>query len=260
MRTYARLQSSLPCFGAAGCLAQRVAGMLFDMITESSLLALFLMGAAGTGHCIGMCGPLVLAIPGQAGRLFPHLLYHSGRLSTYAATGAAVGAAGAALTGMAGDAAGGIVGSVARVQVVCSLFSAAFLLAFGLLRLGILQEPAWLARGSPSRIPGFRAVLQAVMAGKSRAAILAFGWMMGFLPCGLSYAAFAMAMPAGGAGAGALYLLAFGAGTLPGLLLVGTGASSLFRRYRRQSDLVAGALMLGIAVSLAADALQALLG
>ena len=55
-------------------------------------------------------------------------------------------------------------------------------------------------------------------------------------------------------------LLAFGLGTLPGLFFVGTGASGLIRRYRRQSDLLAGILMIAIAVSLVVKALGALLG
>jgi sulfite exporter TauE/SafE len=45
-------------------------------------------------------------------------------------------------------------------------------------------------------------------------------------------------------------LLAFGLGTLPGLLLVGTGASALARRYRRHFDIFSGILMIGMAASL----------
>jgi sulfite exporter TauE/SafE len=84
--------------------------------------------------------------------------------------------------------------------------------------------------------------------------------MMGFLPCGLSYAAFARALAAGGVSEGGALLLCFGLGTVPGLFVVGTGASGFVRRYRQYSDLLSGMLMIGIAVSLAADAFQAIIG
>ena len=58
---------------------------------------------------------------------------------------------------------------------------------------------------------------------------------------------------------GGLLLLSFGLGTVPGLFLVGTGASGFVRRYRQYSDLLSGMLMIGIAVSLSADALQVML-
>lgn len=51
--------------------------------------------------------------------------------------------------------------------------------------------------------------------------------------------------------------LVFGLGTVPGLLLLGTGASVLSRRYRRHSDLLSGVLMVAMAVKLLVDALGA---
>ena len=41
--------------------------------------------------------------------------------------------------------------------------------------------------------------------------------------------------------------LIFGLGTLPGLLLLGTGLSALVRRFRRASDLLAGMVMMALA-------------
>jgi hypothetical protein len=225
--------------------------MLGGVMQDAELFSLLLMGLLGTGHCIGMCGPIVLAIPAQTGTTSAQALYNLGRITTYSAVGAFLGATGAGLADLS---------EVARIQVGVSLLTSVLLLLLGLLRLGILQEPAWLAAGSPSKIPGFRKVLQAVTVRQSRPSIFLFGLMMGFLPCGLSYGAFAMALSSGGVREGAISLLAFGLGTLPGLFFVGTGASGLIRRYRRQSDLLAGILMIAIAVSLVVKALGALLG
>ncbi|NNL78010.1 MAG: sulfite exporter TauE/SafE family protein, partial [Desulfobacterales bacterium] len=77
------------------------------------------------------------------------------------------------------------------------------------------------------------------------------------LPCGLSFAAFSRALAASGPLEGGLFLLAFGIGTLPGLLLLGTGASAIARRYRRHFDLFSGMLMIGMAVSLMVDGIAA---
>jgi hypothetical protein len=84
------------------------------------------------------------------------------------------------------------------------------------------------------------------------------GLLLGFLPCGLSYGAFAQALGTGSVVAGAALVLAFAVGTVPGLLLLGTGVSAIVRRYRRTSDVIAGVLMLYMAVMLARKALKAL--
>ena len=76
---------------------------------------------------------------------------------------------------------------------------------------------------------------------------------MGLLPCGLSFAAFARALATAEPLAGAGMALAFGLGTLPGLLLLGTGLAVVARRYRRHSDLLAGVVMIAIAGRLLVD-------
>ncbi len=228
-------------------------------MSEADLYALFLLGFLGTGHCIGMCGPLVLAIPAQAGRISAHVFYHLGRITTYAAVGAVMGGAGVVLSALAGLAGGDPMIWIARVQVAFSLVASALLLFLGLFRLGILVEPDQMAVASPSRIPGFRRVRDGVTGRGNPTSVFLFGLMMGLLPCGLSYAGFARALACGGFLEGGLLLLCFGLGTVPGLFLLGTGASGFVRRYRQTSDLLSGMLMIGIAVSLAADALQALL-
>ena len=86
------------------------------------------------------------------------------------------------------------------------------------------------------------------------------GFMMGLLPCGLSYGAFARALPSGGPVTGGLLVLAFGLGTLPGLLLLGTGAGRLALRFRKPLDILSGLLLLALSASLGARALEAMAG
>ncbi len=222
---------------------------------HADLYALFLLGILGTGHCVGMCGPLVFAFPARSGRMSAHLFYHLGRIGTYTAVGGTMGALGLGLSQLAGRSGLDPLAWIARLQVGFSLLAAAFLLVFGLSRLEIIREPAWMSLAAPEEIPGFGRILHS--AGGGRSGMLVLGMVLGFLPCGLSFAAFARALPAGGFLPGALMTLAFGLGTLPGLLLLGTGASGLARRYRRHSDILSGMVMIAMAASLAADVIQA---
>ncbi len=222
---------------------------------HADLYALFLLGILGTGHCVGMCGPLVFAFPARSGRMSAHLFYHLGRIGTYTAVGGTMGAVGLGLSQLAGRSGLDSLAWIARLQVGFSLLAAAFLLVFGLSRLEIIREPAWMSLAAPEKIPGFGRILQS--AGGGGSGMLVLGMVLGFLPCGLSFAAFARALPAGGFLPGALMTLAFGLGTLPGLLLLGTGASGLARRYRRHSDILSGMVMIAMAASLAADVIQA---
>jgi hypothetical protein len=89
---------------------------------------------------------------------------------------------------------------------------------------------------------------------------LLFGALMATLPCGLSWAAFARALGAGSAQAAAVLVFAFGLGTLPGLLLLGTGAARLARKAQKVIDLAAAVLILGMALRLAVEALETLAG
>jgi len=213
------------------------------------LYPMFLLGLLGSGHCIGMCGPLVFAFPARTGKFLAHLLYHTGRICTYVLIGAVVGAIGAGLTA-AGPLDPAAVQRLNAMRAGLNIIAALFLAGFGLSRLGLLPEPAWMSLAAPSRIPGFRKVATAAVDHKSPPAIFVLGLLLGLLPCGLSWAAFARVLPCGNGLAGGILLLAFGLGTLPGLLLLGTGASAIVRRYQRTSDILAGLLMLAMAVKI----------
>jgi sulfite exporter TauE/SafE len=228
------------------------------MMAHLDLFSLFMLGILGTGHCIGMCGPLVFAFPGQTGLWSSHINYHLGRIAAYALAGTVVGAIGAGLVQMADSAATAPWASITRIQVMFALVAAALLLVLGLIRLGWMPEPGFLTPSLPDKIPGRRKLLQSALDRRSASAMLGLGFFLGFLPCGLTYAALARALAAGGPVQGALYLLAFGIGTLPGLLIVGRGAFGLFQRYRRQSDILAGVLMLAMAFKLGFKALSSL--
>jgi len=228
-------------------------------VHELDLAAMFLLGLLGSGHCAGMCGPIVLAVPAATGRVLPQLTYNLGRVVTYTAIGAALGALGIGLLAIGGGDEEETLARVTRIQVGMSLLAALFLLAFGLARLGVIPEPGFLKISSPSRLPGFARALGRASSSQGNAlANLVFGLLMGFLPCGLSFAAFARALPSGSALDGALMVGAFGLGTLPGLFVLGTAASRLARKHIQLSNLLSGVMMIGMGAMIGVDALVTL--
>jgi len=219
------------------------------------LVSLFLLGLFGTGHCVGMCGPLVFAFPGQTGRFLSHLAYHGGRLGTYVLVGLLMGGLGAGLARIfSGAQSMSYLTVLARIQVAVSLLAGVFLILFGLAQLGLIKEPTWLFVPAPEKIPGYRKLIRTAFTNRSTRNMLLIGFVMGFLPCGLSFAAFSRALATASPVNGGFCLVAFGLGTMPGLLFVGTGASQLARRFRRQSDILSGLLMLGMGMMLLAKA------
>jgi hypothetical protein len=181
--------------------------------------------------------------------------YHLGRVTTYTALGGITGGLGQMLTG----AATGSLGGVALIKGVLWLAAAALLMLFGVTRLGVIREPGWLTALAPERMPGFKRALQGATEHPGAAGFFFLGIMLGFLPCGLSYGAFAQALGTGNSAQGALLVLAFSVGTVPGLVLLGTGASAIFNRYRRQSDILSAAVMILMALKMGYKAMRLLL-
>lgn len=218
-----------------------------------------LLGLSGTGHCIGMCGPLVVAFPGLTGGFGSHLSYHAGRIATYTGIGILMGSVGLAMAKIASVAGFEYLKMVVRIQMLFSLVAGIFLLMFGLAQLGIVSRPAWLSIFTPEKMPGYRYLIRSAFLKTNPALMAITGMFMGFLPCGLSFAAFSRALAVSRPLEGGVLLLAFGVGTLPGLLLVGTGASVLSRRYRKHFDIFSGMLMIGMAASLLVNGITAVI-
>lgn len=185
------------------------------MLTFS--IAGFIMGFVGSLHCVGMCGPLSLAIPtlhlSTAERFFSLLSYQFGRIITYSILGFVFGLAGRGLY------LGGVqqwfsisVGIILLITVLWnylhkkavrfSLFSSFYLL--------IQKKIGWLLTNVKSA-PGF----------------LLLGMANGLLPCGMVYIAIASALTAEHIVQSVGFMAAFGAGTLPAMMTVAYG-SQLF--------------------------------
>lgn len=183
-------------------------------------------GFFGTGHCLGMCGGLVAALTlageGRRGVGF-HLLYNSGRILTYTLIGLAVGWLGSAIA---------YTDTFRQVSRTVLVGSDLFVIALGLGTAGLYARFN-VMRLELSGLPGLTRV--AARLGRRPGALAGFtlGLLMGFLPCGFLYAMAITAAQAADPGRGALILLAFGVGTLPGLVLFGSGTNWLGARLRQ---------------------------
>ncbi|MBL4586245.1 MAG: sulfite exporter TauE/SafE family protein [Flavobacteriales bacterium] len=70
------------------------------------LYTALILGLVGSLHCLGMCGPIVLIVPKRTGRfssVLDPLLYHAGRLMTYALLGLVAGLIGGRLAVFGGQ-------------------------------------------------------------------------------------------------------------------------------------------------------------
>jgi hypothetical protein len=207
-----------------------------------SWFSAFLLGLLGSGHCLGMCGPLVLILGGsrkKSGNLWlRHGLYHLGRTNTYMLIGGVLSGLGAVMS-KAEEA----LFLTTWVQMGLSLLASGFLIWFGLTRLGFFTAPASLSHASLAQLPGLGKVQQWMVEIEGPLGAYLKGLVFGFLPCGLSYGAFAMAVPLGHPLEGAMTLLAFGLGTVPALMLLALAASRIQPAQQKWFELVSGGVM-----------------
>lgn len=190
------------------------------------IITVFVASLLGSLHCAGMCGPLVaLALgagePDSPSRTRLQLLYHGGRLVTYALVGVIFGAIGTMIQSG---------GTLLGVQRAAAVAAGIMMVIFGvgmLLRVKGVHVP---------KMP-MSATLQKALMTAQRYAMrlspnrraLTIGLLTALLPCGWLYAfaitAAGTASPLGGG----LTMIAFWAGTVPVLAALGAGLAGLSR-------------------------------
>ncbi len=208
---------------------------------DSGFLALFLVGLLGGTHCVGMCGGIVGALAmGAPARCSLLLAYNAGRILSYAVAGAIVGAVGEASIALAGQ---------LPLRGILYLFANLMLIALGLYLLGVSSALAFTERIGDRLWRQLQPLTRRYLPARSPLQAFPLGLLWGWLPCGLVYSALATALSSGSAARGAGLMLAFGAGTLPNLLLAGLLAARL-RAYTSRPALrmVAGLVVLGFGV------------
>jgi sulfite exporter TauE/SafE len=209
------------------------------------LASAWLMGLLGSSHCVAMCGGVVamtcsaLPVPRRSSlrAQLPYVLaYNAGRIASYATAGAIAGALGATLASL---------GLALRAQLGLRLVAGGMMIAVGLYVAGWGRSLRWVERvGEPvwKRIAPLAGRLVPIATPPQA---FALGLLWGWLPCGLVYAAIAAAVTSGSAIGGAATMVAFGLGTLPMLLAMGSAAAMVARSARiRWVRTAAGSMIL----------------
>jgi len=212
---------------------------------QIELITILLIGFLSSfGHCIGMCGGFVVAYTLRLNTgsnvlsvsfwqsLYPHLLYNLGRIITYAFLGF--------LFGFLGETMGVILG-IKNYQSGIEIFAGIVMILMG------LELGGWVPLDYSKFFPGynlFKNTLNRLIQKVGRNNIFVLGLVLGFIPCGLIYAAGAKAATSGSVLLGILTMAAFGIGTLPAMVLVGMSANLVSVQWRQKLFRIATVLVI----------------
>jgi len=206
------------------------------------LLLVMVLGFLGSfGHCVGMCGPLTIAFslsqkssaaPTWQKSLYFHGLLNLGRIFSYAAIGAGIGALGSVLI-----AGGQLAGIESGLRRGLAIFTGILLIWMGLVQVqpGLLPKIPLLHPLTQGKLH------QTLNSGMIKLSFhsrwwtpLLLGLTWGLVPCGFLYTAQIKAAETGNLWHGMVTMLAFGLGTLPSMVGIGVSASLLSADRRSQ--------------------------
>jgi uncharacterized protein len=183
-------------------------GLTLDAQTMTDFIPGLLFAFVGSLHCIGMCGPIALALSspdsGKVVFVIGRLLYNAGRTITYMLLGVVAGSIGRSFA---------LVGIQQILSIVLGVTLVLFA-AFPFLQNRLL-----------SKVPRFQRFTQAVsrslsqlLGQRSLAALFLIGIVNGLLPCGFVYLALAAAVTTGDVLRSVAFMAGFGVGTIPVML------------------------------------------
>lgn len=191
---------------------------------EISFITAFLLGLLGSVHCVGMCGGIMAAltlglppsIRNSATAMLAYLLaYNVGRITSYMLAGALVGVLGQQIFTLTG---------AAMAAQIGRWLSGLFMVALGIYLAGWTRVLAPVEKAGTQVWRYIEPLGRRFLPVRRPNQALGLGLVWGWLPCGLVYSALAWALVAGDALRGAQFMVAFGLGTLPMLLLMGAAA------------------------------------
>ncbi|MCF6339605.1 MAG: sulfite exporter TauE/SafE family protein [Sulfurimonas sp.] len=172
------------------------------------------------GHCIGMCGGIVLAYSNikiqpessKVSKTTAHLMYSFGRVFTYTTLGAIFGAIGGVVT--FSNNANGTLLVVAGIAMVLAGLS-----LMGKIKFLTLVEHSF----SSSSI--YKNAFRKILNSKSNLSFFTLGMLNGLLPCGFVYFFAITAASTASPLYGALVMAIFGLSTIPAMFSLGFLAS-----------------------------------
>lgn len=169
------------------------------------LWSAFIFGLLGSFHCVGMCGPIAFLLPldrkSRPKRVLQIISYHAGRLFTYGSIGLLFGFVGQRF-------------HLFGIQQQLSIAIGAGMIALILIPSKVLNRYNF-SRPLYTAVAKVKSAMGTAIKKKDPGTFFTIGLLNGLLPCGLVYMAVFGALASGGVGEGALYMVLFGAGTIP---------------------------------------------
>ena len=188
-----------------------------------AMIAGFTLGAAGSLHCMGMCGPLSLSLPtyhlSKTKKFFSLLVYQLGRIVTYSLIGLVFGFAGRTIY-ISGYQQWFSIGMGVLVLTLAVLY----FIQKTTIHLSFLNRFYHSVQGM---------IVQVLKSSKGILGFLMMGMANGLLPCGMVYIALAATLSVTQISQSVAFMAMFGAGTLPAMLLVGYAGQMIGTGFRR---------------------------
>jgi uncharacterized protein len=189
------------------------------------LLTALMIGFVGSLHCIGMCGPIALALPfsgkGTGSLIFGRFVYNFGRVITYSFLGLIFGLFGNRISAFGSQ-------QILSISIGAIIIISAF--------ITLKFKSAFLNKSGFSKIFDKLKNLMVFWFDKhSMLSLFVIGILNGFLPCGLVYVAIAGAVVVSSENFmnAVFYMSLFGLGTIPamwGIAIIGNYINIGIRR------------------------------
>lgn len=213
-------------------------------MSATLVVSALLMGLLGSAHCVVMCGGVVAmtcsALPLAQRRnmlaQLPYVLsYNAGRIASYVAGGAIAGAIGAGV---------GSFGPISHALLGLRFAAGALMIAVGFYLSGWGGALRWLEHAGEPVWRRVAPLARRLVPVRTPWQALALGLVWGWMPCGLVYAALTASVTGGAPLAGAMTMAAFGLGTLPTLVAMGSAAALVTRLARSRRVRTAAAVVI----------------
>ena len=167
----------------------------------------FLLGFLGSFHCLGMCGPIALAVSAKDNSKFlkNKIIYNLGRTMTYSLLGGVIGLVGFSF-------------SLAGIQQWISILMGSIIL---IMAFFYKKSERWITQsGLFGGVSKLKSSLGYFLKKGGSTAFFASGVLNGLLPCGMVYIALIASLALQNPVNGALYMFFFGIGTIPMLVSI----------------------------------------
>lgn len=187
------------------------------------ILSALILGLMGSLHCVGMCGPIAFMLPvdrtNNVKKFIQIFIYHFGRLLAYGILGLVFGLLGKGLF---------VFGMQQKLSIAIGvLMIVVMLIPYKTFSKYNFSKPVYKIIGKVKNRLGKE------LQKKTPDTFLTIGFLNGFLPCGLVYMALFGAIAMGDAIQGSLYMMIFGAGTIP-LMTTAIYFSALLKNTAKQ--------------------------